>query len=83
MKPKVLITIENGIIVSMFSNTDVEIVTVDYDIKDVENPVIINGPYKQDGLFKNGDSYKLVEKSEFPLSDEEIEVRDFLKEVKF
>ena len=83
MKPKVLITIENGVITSAFSNTDVEIITVDYDIKDVENPVIINGPYKQNGLFRNGDSYKLLEKSEFPLSDEEIEVRDYLKGVKF
>lgn len=73
MKPKILITVEGGIVQSVNSNTDIEVVIVDYDTANEIEPVVIRKGL-QDNLFKNGDAYKLV--------DEE-EVIDYLKKEKF
>lgn len=63
MKPKVLITVEKGMIQSVDSNTDIDIVIVDYDSQDYEKPYsLFRGP--QDNIFKNGESYKLIDEDE-------------------
>lgn len=80
-KPKVLITVEGGIVQSVDSNCDIELVIVDYDDDNLEEPVII-AHGKQDSLFKTGESHKAFE-TEYPLSDEEKQVYEFLKKIKF
>ena len=82
MKPKILITVEGGIVQDVSSNTDVDIIIIDYDTDNIEEPVILQrGP--QDNLFKNGQSYKLVDTGKFPLGEEEQDVVDYLKREKF
>lgn len=81
-KPKILITVEGGMVQSVTSNTDVDVIIIDYDVEDPENPVSIqHGP--QDDLFANGKAYKAIEDGKFPISEEEREVLEYLKEVKF
>lgn len=73
MKPKILITIEGGVIQNVDSNTDIDIVTIEYNIDDELEPIAIHrGP--QDNLFKNGEAYKYAD---------EDEVIDYLKKEKF
>lgn len=73
MKPKILITIEGGVVQSVHSNTDIDIVTIEYDPNNEMDPIkILRGP--QDDLFKNGEAYK------YAGDDEVIE---YLKREKF
>jgi hypothetical protein len=81
MKPRILITVEGGIVQSVDSNCDVELVILDYDSDNSEEPVIIQQG-DQDGIFATGKAYKLLE-TEFPMSDGEKEAYEFLKENKF
>jgi|JI10StandDraft_1071094.scaffolds.fasta_scaffold232342_3 hypothetical protein len=81
MKPRILITIEGGVVQSVNSNCDIELVILDYDGDGEEEPVIIQHG-DQDGLFATGKAYKLLEKS-FPMSDGEKEAYEFLNEIKF
>lgn len=73
MKPKILITIEGGVVQSVHSNTDIDIVTVEFDQDNELEPVAIHrGP--QDDLFKNGEAYRYAD---------EDEVIEYLKKEKF
>jgi hypothetical protein len=73
MKPKVLITVEGGIVQFVHSNTDLDVVIVDFDHENESQPVTIaRGP--QDDLFKNGESHKYVD---------DDEVKEYLKREKF
>lgn len=81
MKPRILIIVEGGIVQSVNSNCDIEMVILDYDIDNSEDPVIIvRGD--QDSLFATGKAYKLLE-TEYSMSDGEKEAYEFLKESKF
>jgi len=81
-KPKVLITVEGGIVQSVSSNTAIDIVIVDYDL-DAVDPVSISGPFDPDEYFNDEEAYKLLDDSEFPLSEEEESVKTYLKNIKF
>lgn len=49
MKPKILITVEGGIVQSVCtSSPDFEIMIIDYD-----EPVCVSGKYEPDGVFQN------------------------------
>lgn len=81
MKPRILVTIEGGIVQSIDSNCDIDMIIIDYDSDNSEDPVIIvQGD--QDRLFATGKAYKLLE-TEYPMSDGEKEAYEFLKETKF
>ena len=81
MKPRILITIQGGIIESVDSNCDIELVVIDYDDDNSEDPVII-AKGEQDRIFATGRAYKLLE-TDVPMSDGEKEAYEFLKENKF
>lgn len=81
MKPRILITVEGGLIQSVSSNCDIEMVILDYDSDDSEEPVSIQHG-DQDSLFATGKAYKLLE-TEYSMSDGEKEAYEFLKETKF
>lgn len=81
MKPRILITVEGGIVQNVNSNCDIEVVVLDYDSDNSEEPVSIQHG-NQDKIFATGKAYKLLE-NEFPMSDGEKEAYEFLKENKF
>lgn len=58
-KPKIIISVEGGIVTNVASNTDIEVAILDYD-----NEIVIDAIYGQDNLFKNGEGYKEAEDSE-------------------
>ena len=77
-KPKIVITIEGGMVTTMSSNTDVEMIILDYDNPE-NGGKIVDGIHFQDKLFRNGEAYKLISGE----SDEEIEALEFLKDINF
>ncbi len=79
MKPKVLIIVEGGLIQSIGSNMDVDIVINDYDNEE-EDQVY---QYSVDNKFKDGEAHKLIEADGYPLSSGEILLKEYLKDLKF
>lgn len=83
MTPKVIITIEGGIFQHASSNTEnIEIVVVDYD-KHAEDRVIIYGPVSPDNVFEDGKAHELLTDEKYPLSEEEVLVKEHLIEHNF
>jgi hypothetical protein len=81
MKPKVMITVQGGVIQSVNTNVDMDIVIIDYDnlkagdkLKDIHAP---------DYIFKDGEAHELLQSLTLPLSKEEKQVKKFLKDQKF
>jgi len=79
-KPRVLITMEGGIIQSIASTTDIDIIINDYDNDEEEDQIIRTVP---DEIFKPGEAYKLIRDTDFPLSNSEQLLKEYLKDEKF
>ena len=79
MKPKILITIEGGVIQSIGSNMDVDIVINDYDNEE-EDQIY---QYALDTVFKDGEAHKLIEPNGYPLSMAEQLAKEYLKELNY
>jgi len=80
MKPKILITIEGGMISSIGANMPIEILINDYDNQ--EDDQIYE--YKPDAIFTNGEAHKLITaEGGSPLSMAENLLKSHLKDVKF
>jgi len=85
-KPKIIISIDcnSGEVLNLSTNTDMEIVVVEYS-EEFENGVFIYGPIKQDELFRDGKAHELLTKRDIsiPISEEETEIICHLKEHNF
>lgn len=78
-KPKILITMEGGMIQSIGANMDMDIVINDYDNPE-EDQIRLESP---DEIFKDGEAYKLITEDKFPLSMAEQLIKEYLKDEKF
>lgn len=95
VKPKVLITVEGGVVQAVSANMDMDIVIVDYDnyeppkMRSKHHQDFVPGINAPDGIFQDGEAYKLLmDDTEdpletFKLSDAEREVRQFLIDNKY
>lgn len=80
MKPKILITIENGSIQSIGANMPVEILINNYDNEEDDQIYV----YKTDAIFTEGEAHKLITaEGGTPLSMAENLLKSHLKDVKF
>jgi hypothetical protein len=90
MKPKVLITVRGGIVQSVDANMDMDIVTADFDEKAEEYPILLSGIKSPDQIFEDGKAHELFLENApydsletFRLSEEEKQVKQFLKDHNF
>ena len=80
-KPRILITVEGGLIQSIASTVDLDIIINDYDImEEHEDQIIRTTP---DTIFRAGEGHKLIVENGYPLSSAEQLIKAYLKEEKF
>jgi hypothetical protein len=79
MKPKIIITVENGKIVGASSNMDIKIIVNNYD-EDENNQIseIEPGP-----IFKDGEAHKMYIRVNPPLVPSEVLIKEHLRDIKF
>ena len=83
MKPKVLITMQGGMIQNITTDQDMDIVIVDYDLPSHGEPAF-KGCYAPDYIVKGGEFAEMFQNmTGAELTPEEIEVRDELKRIHF
>jgi hypothetical protein len=79
MKPKILITLENGEISGISTNMDMDVVVNNYD-KDEDEQIYVLEPGP---IFKNGEAHKMYHRISPPLTSAEISIKEHLKDIKF
>jgi hypothetical protein len=78
-KPKILVTIENGVVQAISANTDVQIVINNYD-QEEDNQI---NEVEVSPIFKDGEAFKMYHRISPPLTAAEILIKEHLKDIKF
>ena len=81
-KPKILITVEGGMIQNIISNTNIEVIIADFDVDSDDDKLINIQHGEEDELFVNGKAHNTI-KVCVPMDEGERELYEYLKEVKF
>ena len=79
MKPRILITVEGGVIQHIASTEDMDIIIVDYDNEGMDENEGIVYETSPDGIFKAGKAHEMID----GITKGEEEVIEYLKYLKF
>jgi hypothetical protein len=79
MKPKILITIEDGKIQGISTNMDMRVVVNNFD-ENEDNQIVelVPGP-----IFKDGEAFKMYHRISPPLLPSEVLIKEHLRDLKF